>query len=158
MARSPMGTKRSFLPLPWRIEDRAAFEVQIEQFQVDEFRPPYPRRVEHFQDGAVAQSDGIGNIRLHHHLLGFGSREHVFRETMAQAWQFDFRGRVVQDAILPRHPAEPRAQRHQARVLAAEGQRIAALLAVVEQVPLVAFENRPGYFRWLGQSTLAAPR
>ena len=115
MARSPMGTKRSFLPLPCADQDRAAFDVQIVEFEIDDFHAPHSRRVEHFQDGAVAQADGIGEVRLHHHLLDFRSREHVLGQAMAQTRQFDLRRRVVQDVVLPRHPAEPHAQRHQAR-------------------------------------------
>ena len=130
-----------FLSLALADEDRAALGVEIVEFQVDEFEPPHARRVERFQDGAVPQSDGIGEVRLHHHLLDFRDGQDVLGQAIAEARQFDLAGRIVQDEILPRHPFEPHAQRHQARVLAAEAQRFAVFLAVVEQVPLIAFED-----------------
>ena len=54
--------------------------------------------------------------------------------------KLDLRSRVMQDVILPRHPSEPDAQGHKPRVLRAEAQRLAVVLAVVEQVPLIAFQ------------------
>ena len=57
----------------------------------------------------------------------------------------------MQDVILPRHPPEPHAQRHKPRVLRTEAQRLAVLLAVVEQVPLIALEHGPRDFDGLGR-------
>lgn len=76
---------------------------------------------------------------------------------MAQARQFDLRRRVVQDAILPRHPAEPSAQRYQPRVLAAEAERLAVFLAAMEQVPLVAFQHGPGDLGGFAETAFGAP-
>ena len=42
-------------------------------------------------------------------------------------------------------------------MLAAEAERLAVFLAVVEQVPLVAFQHGPGNFGWLGETALGAP-
>ena len=92
------------------------------------------------------------------HLLHLGDGEHVLGQAATQARQFDLRCRVVQDEILPREPAEPTAQRHQAHVLAAETHRLAVALAVVKHVTLVAFEHRPRDLGWFRQSTLGAPR
>ena len=63
----------------------------------------------------------------------------------------------MQDVILPRHPAEPHAQRHKPRVLRTEGQRLAVLLAVEEQVPLIAFEHGPRDFDGFAQAVLIGP-
>jgi hypothetical protein len=63
----------------------------------------------------------------------------------------------MQDVILPGHPTEPHAQRDQARVLRTEAQRLAILLAIVEQVPLIPLQHGPGHFDRLRQSALFAP-
>src|SRR5258708_4837325 len=76
---------------------------------------------------------------------------------MAETRQFDLRCRVVQDEVLPRHPLEPHAQRHEPRVLRAEGERLAVFLAVVEQIPLIAFEHWARDLCWLGESAFGAP-
>ena len=63
----------------------------------------------------------------------------------------------MKDIVLPGHPLEPHAQRHQARMLTAETERLAVLLAVVKQVPLVAFQHRARYVAWLGKATVLTP-
>jgi len=68
------------------------------------------------------------------------NREDVLGQGAAQPGKLQLRSRVMQDVILPRHPTEPDAQRDQARVLGTEAQRLAVLFAVVEQVPLIAFQ------------------
>ena len=72
--------------------------------------------------------------------------EDVLGQGAAQPWQLQLRRRVMQDVILPGHPSEPHAQRHQARVLRAEAQRLAVLFAVVEEMPLIPFEHGPRDF------------
>lgn len=61
---------------------------------------------------------------------------------MAGTWQFEFAGRVVQQIALPRHPLEPHPQRNQPCMLRRKPERFAVLLAVVEHIPLIAFEHR----------------
>ena len=63
----------------------------------------------------------------------------------------------MQDVIVPRHPFEPHAQRHDAVVLAGEAQWLAVLLAVMEHVALIAFEHRARHFHRLREATLVAP-
>src|ERR1019366_1368958 len=59
--------------------------------------------------------------------------------------------------ILPGHPSKPHAQGYKPRVLAAEGQRLAVLLAVKEQVPLIAFQHWPGDFDGFAQAVFVGP-
>src|SRR5271155_3350142 len=95
--------------------------------------------------------------RLQHHQLDLRNREDVLGQRAPQARQVDLRCRVMQDVILPRHPFEPHAQRHQPRVLAAERQRFAVLFAVEEQVPLIAFEHRARHLDGFPQAMLVSP-
>src|SRR5271166_4249227 len=90
-------------------------------------------------------------------LLGFGGRQYGLRQPRAKPWQFEFARWIVQDVMLPRHPFEPHAQRHDAAVLAGEAQRLAVLLAVVEHMALIAFEHCARYFHWLCEAALVAP-
>ena len=90
-----------------------------------------------------------------HDLLDLLGGEDVLGQGAAQPGQLQLRGRVVQDVILPRHPPEPHAQRHQASVLRTEAHRLAVLLAVVEEMPLIPFEHGPRDLDRLGQPALA---
>ena len=116
-----------------------------------------PVAVNHFEDGAIAQAQRIGEIGLQHHLLDLRHGEDVLGQRAPQAWQIDLRCRVVQDVVLSRHPAKPHTQGHQPRVLAAEGQRLAVLFAVEEQVALIAFEHRARDLVRFSQAMLVSP-
>ncbi len=63
----------------------------------------------------------------------------------------------MQDVILASHPSEPHTQRHKPRVLRTEAQRLAIGLAVVEQVPLIAFQHWPRDFQRLRDAALFQP-
>ena len=129
--------------------------VQIVELQVHQFERPHSGRVKHFQHGAVAQPSG--SARSGCIITCSTSRGARAWAGAAETRQFDLGRRIVQDVILPRHPFEPHAQRHEPRVLRAEAQRLAVLLAVVEQIPLIAFEHRPRDLRWLGDAALSRP-
>ena len=100
-------------------------------------------------------ADGIGEIRLLQHLLDFVGGEHVLRQRMPS------RGSSISEAGLCRMWFCRVIHRNHMRngtsrdVLAAEGQRLAVLLAVVEQVPLIAFQHGPRDLDRLGQAALA---
>ena len=130
--------------------------VDLRQLQPYQLRAPHSRGVKQLQHGAVADADRIGDVRLLQHQLGFVLGQHG-RQPVAQPWQLQLRGRIVQDVVLPRHPLEPHPQRHQPRVLAGEAQRLPVLFAVVEQVTLIAFEHGPRDLERLGEPVFAAP-
>ena len=92
-----------------------------------------------------------------HDLLGLVRRQHVLGQAVFQARQDQLRCRIVQDVVLPRHPAEPALDGAQARVLRAEAERLAVLLAVVIEPALIAFQDRPRDFGWLFEAALLAP-
>ena len=90
--------------------DQPTVKLKIEQFQIHHFDASQSGGVDHFQDCAIAQAQRVGEIRLQHHLLDLRHGEDVFGQRAAQARQIDLRCRVVQDVVLPRHPAEPHAR------------------------------------------------
>ena len=45
-----------FLALALAHHDQATVKLKIEQFQIDDFQPPQSGRIDHFQDGAIAQT------------------------------------------------------------------------------------------------------
>ena len=145
-ARSPIGTYAVLLALALANQDQAPVQRQVEELQMDHLQTAQSGRIEHFQDGAVAQADWLVDVGLGHDPLDLLNGEDVPGQRAAQPGQVDLGGRVMQDVVLPRHPSEPHAQRHKPRVLRAEGQRLAVLLAVKEQVPLIAFEHGPRDF------------
>jgi hypothetical protein len=130
-----------FLALALAYQHQAPVQRKVHQFQIDDLPATQSRGIDHFEDDAITQAQRIDDVRLHHHLLDLGHRKDVLGQHPAHARQVDLRRRIVQDVVLPRHPAKPHAQRHQARVLAAEGQRLAVLFAIEEQVALIAFEH-----------------
>ena len=74
-----------------------------------------------------------------------------------QPGHFQFAGRVVERVILAGAPLEERPHRNQVRELAAEGERLAVLLAVVIQMALIPLQQRLGHFRRLRDAALDAP-
>ena len=78
--------------------------------------------------------------------------EHVLGQAVPRRGSSSSEAGLCRMIVLPRHPAEPHAHGHQARVLAAEAQRLAVLLPVVEQIPLIAFEHRPRDLGRLGRA------
>lgn len=58
---------------------------------------------------------------------------------------------------MPVHPFEEGAQRRDASVLAARGERLAVLLPVQEQISLVALQDRLGDVLRPGPAALVAP-
>ena len=81
----------------------------------------------------------------------------VLGQSAAESRQLDLGRRIVQDVILASHPTEPHTQGHKPRVLRTEAQRLAIGLAVVEQVPLIAFEHGPRDFNRLRDAALFQP-
>src|SRR6185312_4814249 len=79
------------------------------------------------------------------------------RQTEADARQLQLRSRVVQDVVMARHPFEPHAERNDAVLLLRVVQRLAVLLAVMENVPLAGFEHRARDFGRLGDAALFGP-
>lgn len=65
-------------------------------------------------------------------------------------------GRVEQDTALRRQAFEPGSERGEAAELRADGERHAVGLAVVEQVALVALQDRLGDLARIGQAPLVA--
>jgi hypothetical protein len=59
--------------------------------------------------------------------------------------------------ILPREPFEEGLQGRQGGVLADEGERRAVRLAVIEQVALIALQDRLGDLARIGEAALVAP-
>jgi hypothetical protein len=155
-ARSPIGIA-IFLSLALADGQRAAFDVQVVQFQVGQFQTAHPGRVERFEQGPVAKAERVVNVRLHEHAFRLGDSKHVLRQAMSETRQLQFARRVVEDEPLARHPAEPHAQGDQPRVLAAEAERLPVFLAVVEQVPLIAFEHGPRHVERFLDAALVAP-
>ena len=58
------------LALPY--QQGAPVHVQVVAVEADELHAPHARGVEHLEDGPIPDAQGIADIRLHHHLLGFG--------------------------------------------------------------------------------------
>jgi hypothetical protein len=86
--------------------------LQVEEFQPHDLQPPQPGRIDRFKDGAIAQADRVGDLRLRHHLLDLFDGQDDLGQRAAQPGQVDFRSRIMQDVILPGHPTEPHAQGH----------------------------------------------
>ena len=124
---------------------------------MDDFKAAHSGAVQDFQQRPVAQADGLLDLAQRHDPLDFLGGEDVFGQAVAQPGQLDLRRRIVQDEILPRHPTEPHAQGNKPRVLAAEGQRLAVLFAIEEEIPLIAFEHRARNLDGFLQAVLIGP-
>ncbi len=78
-------------------------------------------------------------------------------QALFQPGHFQFAGGIVQRVILAGAPLEECPHRNQVRELAAEGERLAILLAVVIQMALIPLQQRLGHFRRLRDAALDAP-
>ena len=151
------GDHAVLLPLALTHHDRAALNVQIVKFQPGEFPPAHPRRIKRLQDGAVAQAQGIGDVGLVQHAIRFAGGQHMLGQAFFQPGHFQFARRVVERVIAAGAPLEEGPHRNQVRELAAEGERLAVLLAVVIQMALIPLQQRLGHFRRLRDAALDAP-
>ena len=73
-------------------------------------------------------------------------RQDVLGQAFFHLGHFEFAGRIVERVVVAGAPFEEGPHRHQVRELAAEGQRLAVLLAVVVEPALVAFQQGLGDF------------
>lgn len=82
---------------------RRALEIQVPQLEIHELEPPHAGGVERLEDGAIAQAQHVVHVGLCDHLLGFGGRQHRFRQAHAQPRQLQLAGRGVQES----EPVQP---------------------------------------------------
>ena len=85
---------------------RAPLGVHVGQVNAAKLGAPDAGRVKHFQHGAVADAQRVGHVRHGEQPFHFGQCQHGLGQPLFHPWQFHLAGRVVQDDILPRHPAE----------------------------------------------------
>ena len=146
-----------FLALALANQQHAPVEREVVEFQRNDLHAAYAGRVQHLHHRAVAQPDSIVDIAELEDLLDLPSGQDVSGQRLAQPGQLQFGCRIVQQMVPPRHPPEPHPQGNQARVLRTEAHRFAVLLAVEEQIPLIAFEDGPRDLDRIGDAPLLAP-
>jgi hypothetical protein len=132
--------------------------VDVGDRKMSQLRPPDAGGVEHFQDGPVPHPDGIVKVRLGEDQLGLGRRERRAGQPALGLRELDLGRRVVQHVPLPRGPLVEGPDGQQPLRLGPERQRVPVGLAVVEQVPLVGLQHRPGYPGRAGNAPLGQPR
>jgi hypothetical protein len=152
------GHNAILLSLALAHHDRHALAVEVVELQGNELAAPHARRVQDLEDRAVTEPDGIADVRESKHALDFGDGEHVLRQPLLAAWQLEVGGRVREDHILAREPAEEAAHRHEAHALRSEGEGPAVVLPVMEEEALIAFKDRPGHILRTCDVPLVAPR
>lgn len=138
-------------------EQRLAVGIDVGQLQVGQLSAADPGRVEHFEHRPVPQPDHRVDVRLGEDLLGFGDAQRRLREPVLQAGQLDLAGGVGQHVPALDSPFEERPDRQQPLRLRMEGQWVTVGLAVVEQVPLIAHQHRPGHLHRPADAALAEP-
>ena len=79
------------------------------------------------------------------------------RQTFFFAGQLQFQRRIVLEHALVLEPGEPAAQGSQPVGLTGDAQRLAVLLAVVEQVPLKTLDHLGGDLRGAGHAAVLTP-
>jgi hypothetical protein len=124
--------------------ERAPFGVHVGQVNAAKLGAPDARRVKHFQHGAVADAQRIGHVRHGQQPFHFGQCQHGLRQPLFHPGQFHLAGRVVQDDILPRHPAEKIFERAEPVALRAPAQPLPVGLEATPEPALVTFEDGPG--------------
>ena len=84
-ARSPIGTMRSFCPLPWRMITVPRSVSRSWSSRCAQLPAPHAGRVERLQDGAVARAErGLGDDGCSSTRSTSDRREHVFGQPLLQ--------------------------------------------------------------------------
>jgi hypothetical protein len=122
-------------------EDGGSFEVDVADGEVDQFLAAEGAGVEDFEDGAVAQAERPGYVRLGEQRRHLGPAEGCFRETAVRSGHEQVTGRVRVQLPAAPEPGEEVADRDQSLYLRGDRQRLAVPLAVLEQPPLVAVQE-----------------
>src|SRR6516162_3343358 len=65
----------------------------------------------------------------------------MFWQEASQTRQFEVHGRILHNVFFASHPSEPTFQGYEHPVLRAEAKRFAVLLAIVEKMPSVTFQQ-----------------
>ncbi len=136
----------------------SALLVDGVQAQLTDLRAPQPRRVQHVEDGEVADAGRAVELDSVEHLEDLVGVHHAVRQRTAELREFEVGGGVARRCARPRHEREVRAQRHEASVLRVRAQPISVGLDQLVQVTLVRLEMGVGDDRGLGQPLLGRPR
>ena len=137
---------------------RAALDVEIVELEVDHFQPPHSGGVE-ASPGSRGRAARADRRRLAACITCSASE--AVSTCLGSRWPS--RGSSISDAGLCRmwfcrviHLNHTRNGTRRACWLR-KRQRLAVLLAVVEQISLIAFEHGPRDLGWLGEAALLAP-
>ena len=136
---------------------RAPLGVHVGKLDAAKLGAADARRVKHFQHGAVTDAQRIGHVRHGEQPFHFGQGQHGLGPPLFPPGQFHLAGRVVQDDILPRHPAKEVLERAQPVALRAPPQPLAVGLETTPEPALITFEDGPGDLSGACQVTLGSP-
>ena len=124
--------------------ERLALAVQVGDMKAGQLAAADAGGIEGFQNGAVAEAEGITDVGDGEDGAGFAEAERLLGKVLFLAWQFKFRGRVGNEEVLFGEPGEEALEGAKAGTLGADPERIAVFLAPVPEVALVAFEDGLG--------------
>jgi hypothetical protein len=151
------GNVAIFLALALTYQQHSPVEGEVVELQRDHFHAAHSGRVQQLDHGPVAQPDRVVDVAELEDAFDLLGGEDVLGKRLAETWQLQLGGRVMQQMIPPGHPSEPHPQRHEARVLGTEAHRLPVLLAIEEEIPLVTLEHWPGDLDGIGEAALFEP-
>lgn len=122
-------------------EDGGAVEVDVRDGQVDQLLPAQGAGIEDLKDRAVAQAERPRQIRLRQQRRHLRLAEGRFGKTAVRSRHQKVAGGVGLQLAAATEPGEEVGDRDESLYLRGDGERLPALLAVLEQLPLVALQE-----------------
>lgn len=121
-----------------------AIKVDVGDGQVDQFLSTQGAGVEDLEDRAVAQAEWPRQIRLRQECRHLRRAEGRFGKTPVRSWHQKVIGGVDLQVTTATEPGEEVGYRDESLHLRGDGERLPTLLAVLEQLPLVALQEFEG--------------
>ncbi len=135
----------------------AGLWIEVFIVEPDEFGAADAGGVEELQDGAVAETERVGDVGYGEDGADLLGAERAGKATGLFAGEFEFAGGVGFEHVGAAEPGEEGLEGGEPLALGADGERVAVGLAVVIEVPLVAFEDRLGDLFGAAQIALLRP-
>ena len=144
-------------PLAQADVQQPALALQVGEFQAHQLGAADAGGVKQFEQGAVAQAQGIGDVGLRQHGLDLGGAQRGDGQALLGAGHFEVGGGVGVEVV---PPAEPRKEVHdpaQALALGADAEGAAVGPAEVPEPALIALQDGAGDLRGAEQVALVRP-
>ena len=143
------------LPLP--DGDESAVRIDVVDVEAGQLAAAQTGGVKELQHATITDAENVARVGRRHECRDFVGAQ-GFRQSLGRlAWEFQVGGGIGGKMVLLAEPAEEPLQGSEPVALGRHAERFPVLLAVVEEMTLVAFQNRLGDRRGVDQVAILTP-